>query len=441
MWVLFNLPPKFTSTGKLLLKKCQIDKKNLSLKSLVEDIQNFLQRNTKSQESNKALAAYKRQQQQQQKKPYDGPKCSPGFHNPKTVHPKSKCSFLQNSTPKTKKLTKALHISHHRQFSKSVLDSGATTLMFNDLSFFHSLFKSSEAIYLANGSQTSAESVGTARVKFPHAIIKLKNSLYVSSLTFNLISLSKFIKNSYNLSSHGGSLFKLCNKTNSIVLTGSLAYRNFIFASETQKAYHVDLKSNISRLNIKHQAAGHPSLEYFYKMYPELPQKDFTCPTCNVSKQHKEPFLGSYPSASRKLDYLHIDLCGPISPPSESGYKYFLCAVNGFSHHVWVRFLTYKSKVNQIMQELFSFVENKSKEKICHLVTDHGTEFKNCSLQSYYASKGIAHLTTAPYHPENNPFSEQGNRTTVEKARCILKDLGLGRSCELRRLPQKPLSL
>jgi hypothetical protein len=358
MWVLFNLPPEFTSTGELLLKKCQIDKKTLSLKSLVEDVRNFLQRNTESQEASKALATYKRQQQQQQKKPYDGPKCSPGFHNPKTVHPESECSFLQNSSSKTEKPTKALHTSHHGQFSESVLDSGATTSMFNDLSFFPSLSKSFEVIYLADGSQTSAEGIGTAQIELPHAIITLKNSLYVPSLTSNLISLSTFIKNGYTLSSHGGSLFKLCDESNSIVLTGSLACGNFIVTSDTQKAYHVDLKSEISRLNIKHQAAGHPSLEYFYRMYPELPRKDFTCPTCDVSKRHKEPFLGSFPSASRKLDYLHIDLCGPISPPSESGYKYFLRAVDGFSHYVWVRFLTFKSEVNQIMRDLFSFIEN-----------------------------------------------------------------------------------
>jgi hypothetical protein len=80
------------------------------------------------------------------------------------------------------------------------------------------------------------------------------------------------------------------------------------------------------------------------------------------------------------------------------------------------------------MRDLFSFIKNKSKEKICHLVTNNRTEFKNRSLQSYYASKGIAHLTTTPYHLENNPFAERGNRTTVEKAQCILKDSGLGLS-------------
>jgi hypothetical protein len=170
MWVLFNLPPEFTSTGELLLKKCQIDKKTLTLKSLVEDVRNYLQRNTKSQEASKALAAYKKQQQQQ-KKPYDGPKCSPGYHNPKTVHPESECSYLQNSGSKTEKPTKALHTSHHGQFSESVLDSGATTSMFNHPSFFPSMSKSSDVIYMADGSKTCAKGVGTARVEFPHAIV------------------------------------------------------------------------------------------------------------------------------------------------------------------------------------------------------------------------------------------------------------------------------
>ncbi|PLW42387.1 hypothetical protein PCASD_06411 [Puccinia coronata f. sp. avenae] len=270
--------------------------------------------------------------------------------------------------------------------------------MFNDLRFFPSLEKSSETIFMADGSQTTAEGVGTAHIEFPHAFVTLKNSLYVPSLTSNLISLSTFIKNGYTLSSHGGTCFKLCDESGSIVATGSLAYGNFIASTELHKAYQVDLKSDINLINIKHQAAGHPSLEYFYKI------------------------------ATRKLDYLHIDLCGPINPPSESGFKYFLRAVDGYSHFVWVRFLTYKSEVNQVMRDLFAFIENESKEKICHLVTDNGTEFKNWSLQSYYASKGIAHLTTAPYHPENNPFAERGNRTTVEKARCLLKDSELGLS-------------
>ena len=420
MWVLFNLPSEFVPTGELLLKKCQIEKKPLTLKALVEDVRNYLQRNNEGLESNKALAAFRKQE----RKPYDGPRCSPGYHNPKTFHRESDCSFLKRSFSSDDKPTKALHVSQSGRFSEIILDSGATTSMFNSVDFFPTLEKSAESIFLADGSQISASGYGTARLDFPHAIVTLKNSLFVPGLKSNLISLSTFIKNGYSLTTDGESRFKLCDNEESRVITGSLACGNFIVDTDHQ-ANQVTLKSDVSLLNVRHQAAGHPSMEYFYKMFPSLPRTPFACSTCDVSKRHKEPFPGHFPPATRKLDYLHIDLCGPISPPSESGFRYFLRAVDGYSHFVWVRFMAFKSNVNDIIQNLFTFIENESGEKICHLVTDNGTEFKNNSLNSYYSSKGIAHLTTAPYHPENNPFAERGNRTTVEKARCLLKDSGL----------------
>jgi hypothetical protein len=114
----------------------------------------------------------------------------------------------------------------------------------------------------------------------------------------HLISLWTFIKNGYTLSSAGGDLFKLCDEKDNIVISGSLACGNFAVNKETQKAYQVDLKSDLSQLNIMHQAAGHPLIEYFYKMFPELPRKDFTCSTCDVSKIHKEPFCGHFPNAT-----------------------------------------------------------------------------------------------------------------------------------------------
>ncbi|MBW0563937.1 hypothetical protein O181_103652 [Austropuccinia psidii MF-1] len=104
----------------------------------------------------------------------------------------------------------------------------------------------------------------------------------------------------------------------------------------------------------------------------------------------KTPFKGTFPAATRKLQYLHMDSCGPISSLSVSGAKYFLKILNGFSHFAWVFFLT-----------------------------------KQSELKSFSEEKGISHLTTAPYTPEQNPFSEQGNLNTVNKARCLLKDSGL----------------
>jgi transposase InsO family protein len=402
---------KFNS--ELLLKKCQIEKKSPTIKEVVEEIRSFMQRNTEAAETSKALATSR-------KAPgyvYNGPKCSPGFHKPE------ECSQLKLKPSKEEKPVKALHVTLQQNNSVFILDSGATTSMFNSPSLFPSYQGIHDHVYLANGDKAKAIGHGTASIKLPHVILQLKNSLLVPTLTSNLISLSVFIKNNYTLKSGGGSEFILADKQGAPVITGSLADGNFIIHQVHHSAHKVDIKSQ--SIFEKHQAAGHPSPTYFFKMFPHLPKIDFTCNTCDISKAHKEPFLGNFPTPTRPLEYLHVDLCGPISNPSVSGHRYFLRAVDGFSHFVWIRFLAFKSDVNKTLRELFLKIENESNNSIVNLVSDNGTEFKNKDLTAFYTSKGMNHLTTAPYTPEENPLAERGNRTTVAKLRCLLNDSNL----------------
>ncbi|MBW0508264.1 hypothetical protein O181_047979 [Austropuccinia psidii MF-1] len=86
--------------------------------------------------------------------------------------------------------------------------------------------------------------------------------------------------------------------------------------------------------------------------------------------------------------------------PSNSGYKYFLRVVNGHSRY----------------------------EKITNLASNNGSKFKNNQLTTFFQDKAITHLTTAPYTPQQNPFSERGNRITITEARCLLSDSGLDKS-------------
>ncbi|MBW0561477.1 hypothetical protein O181_101192 [Austropuccinia psidii MF-1] len=120
-----------------------------------------------------------------------------------------------------------------------------------------------------------------------------------------------------------------------------------------------------------------------------------------------------------------MDLFGPVETPSNLGYKYCLRVMDGFSRFVWTLFLKSKSKVSFLLQKLFTRIENQSHTKITNIVSDNGSEFKNKKLNSLLQEKGITHLTTAPYTPQQNPFAERGNRTTVTKARCLLRDSGL----------------
>ncbi|KAI7936200.1 hypothetical protein MJO29_015503 [Puccinia striiformis f. sp. tritici] len=109
MWCIINLPAEYKNSGELLLKKCQIEKKSPTIKEVVEEIRSFMQRNTEAAETSKALATSR-------KVPnpgyvYNGPKCSPGFHNPKTMHKAEDCSQLKLKPAKEEKPVKALQVT------------------------------------------------------------------------------------------------------------------------------------------------------------------------------------------------------------------------------------------------------------------------------------------------------------------------------------------
>ncbi|MBW0557580.1 hypothetical protein O181_097295 [Austropuccinia psidii MF-1] len=165
-----------------------------------------------------------------------------------------------------------------------------------------------------------------------------------------------------------------------LVIEQSLESGNFVVTQNKATAFAVN--STSQTITHLHQASGHPSYKYFKQMYPNRQIPHLDCSTYNARKMTKIPFQGTFPTCHQKLEFLHLDLCGPISPASVSGSKYFLRIMDGYSHFVWIFFLQIR----------------------------------------------ISHLTSAPYTPEQNPFAERGNHTTVKKSRCLLKDSGLGLS-------------
>ncbi|MBW0530486.1 hypothetical protein O181_070201 [Austropuccinia psidii MF-1] len=102
--------------------------------------------------------------------------------------------------------------------------------------------------------------------------------------------------------------------------------------------------------------------------------------------------------------------------------------MDGYSRYVWVVFLRSKSDVGFHLQKLFNKIECQRNPKITNFISYNRTEFKNQKLNQFYKSRGITHLTTAPYTPQQNPFSERGNLTTITKGRCLLIDSGLNQA-------------
>ena len=145
------------------------------------------------------------------------------------------------------------------------------------------------------------------------------------------------------------------------------------------------------------------------------------CEVCSLGKLHRLPFpkSGAW-RASKKLQLIHTDVCGPMRTPSLNESKYFILFIDDFSRMCWVYFLKQKSEVADVFRRFKSLVENQTDCRIKVLRSDNGTEYTLEKFGSFCEEVGIQHQLTIPYTPQQNGVSERKNRTVMEMARCLL---------------------
>ncbi|KAJ9546418.1 hypothetical protein OSB04_018961 [Centaurea solstitialis] len=127
-------------------------------------------------------------------------------------------------------------------------------------------------------------------------------------------------------------------------------------------------------------------------------------------------------SINSPLQLLHMDLFGPVNVQSIAGKKYTLVIVDEYSRYTWVFFLRSKSDA---LEEIILFV--KKMERLNNLTvrsirSDHGTEFKNSTLETFFDQKGISQNFSSVRTPQQNGVAERRNRTLIEAARSMLSE-------------------
>ena len=125
---------------------------------------------------------------------------------------------------------------------------------------------------------------------------------------------------------------------------------------------------------------------------PLIDHVDRVCDGCFVGKQHRRPFPAqSTYRASDALELLHGDLCGPITPATHGGKKYFFLVVDDYSRYMWVVLLRSKDDAFEAFKKQKAATEMEHKLKVRALRTDHGGEF---------TSKRVQRLLREDWHKE-----------------------------------------
>lgn len=78
---------------------------------------------------------------------------------------------------------------------------------------------------------------------------------------------------------------------------------------------------------------------------------DNVCETCLKAKQTRLPFGDKRLKATRPLEIVHTDICGPVDPSTWNKKKYILIFIDNFTNFVMIFLLEGKYEVSLKVKE------------------------------------------------------------------------------------------
>nr|GFC41415.1 retrovirus-related Pol polyprotein from transposon TNT 1-94 [Tanacetum cinerariifolium] len=175
--------------------------------------------------------------------------------------------------------------------------------------------------------------------------------------------------------------------------------------------FHLNFDS-INLLSKNDIVVGLPKLKFV---------KDHLCSSCELGKAKRKSFQSKItPSSKRRLQLLHMDLCGPVRVTSINGKRYVLVIVDDYSRYTWTRFLRSKDETPEVLIEFLRLVQRGLHAQVRVVQTNKGTKFLNQTLHAYFAAEGIHHQTSVARTPDQNGFVERRNCKLVEAAQTML---------------------
>lgn len=154
---------------------------------------------------------------------------------------------------------------------------------------------------------------------------------------------------------------------------------------------------------------------------PKLVTDTSVCGDRMIGKQTREaiPKISSW-RAKEVLELVHSDICGPITPASHTGKKYFLSFIDDFSRKGWVYLLTEKSQAFESFKDFKSKVETETGKVVKALRTDRGGEYLYKDFDKYDNEHGIRRQLTTNFTLQQNGVAERKNRTVINMVVTLL---------------------
>nr|GEU87117.1 hypothetical protein [Tanacetum cinerariifolium] len=240
--------------------------------------------------------------------------------------------------------------------------------------------------------------------------VTIKRVYYVEGLNHNLFSVGQFCNVDLEVAFEKSTCYIRDLKGNDL-LTGSRGTDLYsITLQDTTSPNPICLmaKATSSQAWLWHRRLSHLNFDTINLLSKNdivigLPKlkfiKDHLCSFCELGKAKRKSFQTKITSSSkRRLQLLHMNLCGPMR----------------------THCLRSKDETPEVLIDFLRLVQRGLHAQVRIVRTDKGSKFLNHTLHAYFAAEGILHQTSVARTPEQNGVVKRQNRTLVEATRTML---------------------
>jgi len=309
-----------------------------------------------------------------------------------------------------------------------ILDSGASSHMTPDASRITGAQSTNVMVTIGNGEQLQATAIGTASFTALLANgsthhIRLHNTLLVPALHFSLLSWRR-------MAEAGAS------KTGDALGTTISVNKNTVLETIPYAGLEIicmpSVIGTVSVMQLHRKLAHLPpsafsTLQTHTNGLPPVPtvKGTFDCNACSKGKFTRTIPKVRTTSSPAPYHTVHSDICGPFSVPTPSSSKYFISAIDEYSHRAEVRFLKTRDEAPKALLDMLNIAACQYSTQVKVLQTDNAGELTSRWFEDELAKLGVKHKLSIAYIHETNGMAERFNRTATGSARTLLFDSSL----------------
>ncbi|KAJ0566009.1 putative RNA-directed DNA polymerase [Helianthus annuus] len=291
-----------------------------------------------------------------------------------------------------------------------------------DMSFTHS-------VKLGNDKKMEIKGIGDVKIRVNGVTQIITKVYYAPDLTSNLISVGQLQDKGVTFIFKNGCC-KVYHPIKGLILSSKMTKNRmfpiFVEPNDSESCMQVITGEDLWHrrfAHVSHKALRTMQFNGMVEGLPKVAEKTQVCEVCAIGKQNRvEIPKKSKWHASEKLQLVHTDICGPITPKSMSSKRYVLVFIDDFSRKTWVYCLATKGEAFEYFKKFKALVENETGHYVKCLRSDRGGEFTSQEFNIFCEKEGIQRQLTAAYTPQQNGVAERRNRTLINMVRCLLAE-------------------